>query len=258
MPSGRGLGTDGTLSLPRHLEAVGRLSGTGRGLFAGGQLSPMASSVSVRELREFYAAGFAQIQKKFDADGDGAAAIVEGTALVDELVLRLYRGFFSEDTANPAGTCVVALGGYGRRTLFPYSDVDLLFLHQDSAAAEPMKEPTAELCRALLGSALAVGADHSRALGSRPVRSGHAAFSISLLDARLLAGDPRLYAKLHDVVVPKAVARERRDLIGGLEELTERRHAKFGRTIFIESPTSRKCPAASAISTFPRWLVIIS
>jgi [protein-PII] uridylyltransferase len=218
----------------------------------------MASSVSVRELQESYSEGFARIQKKFEADGDGSVAIAEGTAMVDELVHRLYRIYFSEDVTGPAGTCVVALGGYGRRTLFPHSDVDLLFLHADAAAAGQAKEATALLCRTLWDLRLRLG-QNTRVLGEvGQFDPDNAEFSIALLDARLLAGDPRLYAKLHDTVVPKAVARERRDLIAGLEDLTEKRHAKFGRTIFHLEPNIKEVPGGIRDYDVSRWLVLIS
>ncbi len=218
----------------------------------------MASSVSVRELQEFYSDGFARIQKKFEADGDGSGAIAEGTALVDELVHRLYGNYFAEDVTGPAGTCVVALGGYGRQTLFPRSDVDLLFLHADSAAAGHAKEATALLCRTLWDLRLRLG-QNTRVLAEvGQFDPDNAEFSIALLDARLLAGDPQLYAKLHDAVVPKAVARERRDLIAGLEDLTEKRHAKFGRTIFHLEPNIKEVPGGIRDYDVSRWLVLIS
>ncbi|MGO9643078.1 MAG: [protein-PII] uridylyltransferase [Candidatus Acidiferrales bacterium] len=218
----------------------------------------MAAPDSVRELQEYYSEGFARIQKKFEVEGDGWAAISEGSALVDELISRLYRNFFSEAITGPAGTCVVALGGYGRRTLFPHSDVDLLFLHEDAASAGQMKEPTAQFCRTLWDLRLRLG-QNTRVLSEiGQFDPDNAEFSVALLDARLLAGDARLYAKMHDAVVPKAVARERRDLIAGLEDLTEKRHAKFGRTIFHLEPNIKEVPGGIRDYDVSRWLVIIS
>jgi len=218
----------------------------------------MAAPFSMPELREFFTAGFARIHWHFDVDGDGSKAIAESTALVDELILRLYRSQFSEDVGGPAGTCVVALGGYGRRTLFPYSDIDLLFLHDGPDAARQMKEPTAQLCRVLWDLRLRLGQSTRMLSELGQFDPDNAEFSIALLDARLLAGDARVYSRMHDSIVPKSVARERRDLIGGLEDLTTKRHAKFGRTIFHLEPNIKEVPGGIRDYDVSRWLVIIA
>ena len=54
------------------------------------------------------------------------------TAQVDDLVRTAFEG-------TQPGATVVAVGGYGRRELFPYSDVDLLLL-TDAAAHGQQRE----------------------------------------------------------------------------------------------------------------------
>src|ERR1700731_310354 len=78
-------------------------------------------------LQDLYAEETARIQKRFEEAGDGKAAIRDPTALIDSVVTELWN----EGTAGSGpikGFCVADMGGYGRRGLFPYSDIDLLFL----------------------------------------------------------------------------------------------------------------------------------
>ena len=76
-------------------------------------------------LQELYAEESAKIRRNFEDSGDGKAAIRSRCSLIDSVVIQLW----SEVTATGeplAGFCIAAMGGYGRRALFPYSDIDLL------------------------------------------------------------------------------------------------------------------------------------
>jgi [protein-PII] uridylyltransferase len=218
----------------------------------------MAVSISLPDLQEFYAAEFARIRKTFDADGDGPKAVRAGTDVIDSLVLRLHAAFFSRDPEGPAKTCLVALGGYGRRVLLPQSDVDLLFLHEDAAAAAAAKEPTAVLCRILWDLRLRLGQSTRTLAELETFDPDNAEFSIAVLDCRRVAGDLRLFIQMRESVLPKVVARERGELIAGLVQLTEKRHAKYGHTIFHLEPNIKEAPGGIRDYDVARWIVRIA
>jgi len=94
---------------------------------------------SESDLREFYAAESARIRAEFSARSDGRAAVNGRSTLVDSIALRLWKKLISPDTAGPQNLALVALGGYGRRWLFPYSDIDILFLHAGGGAERNLK-----------------------------------------------------------------------------------------------------------------------
>ena len=80
-------------------------------------------------MRATYQRKMLEIRGAFEAGGaTGAETIAGRTAAVDELVRGLWREAVERDPRLTTVTAVVAVGGYGRRELFPYSDVDLLFL----------------------------------------------------------------------------------------------------------------------------------
>src|SRR5487761_636109 len=93
---------------------------------------PFSSS----ELRDFYAEESAKIQRAFAENGDGRAAVEGRTSLVESVALRLWREHISAEAEGPQNLALVALGGFGRRWLFPFSDMDILFLHSGAAEHE--------------------------------------------------------------------------------------------------------------------------
>src|SRR6185295_2241212 len=60
-------------------------------------------------------------QARFEQDGDAARLLEELAASMDEIIAALFKLLM----AGQLGVAVVATGGYGRREMFPYSDVDL-------------------------------------------------------------------------------------------------------------------------------------
>ena len=76
-------------------------------------------------LRDFYAEEFARIEREFRASSDGRMATQARTALLDRVIIDLSREFLGQEPDEVKKLCLVGLGGYGRRELFPHSDIDL-------------------------------------------------------------------------------------------------------------------------------------
>jgi [protein-PII] uridylyltransferase len=210
------------------------------------------------KLSDYYATEFLKIQQSFDRTGDGLAALGRRSDAVDVVVSRLYSLFFSPQLDEPRHFCVVALGGYGRRELFPHSDIDLLFLTESSGEQSFWREAVAAILRELWDLRLRIGHSvHTLAECGR-VHRDNLEFNVALLDCRYLAGDPQLYARLHDDVYPHLVARDHQHLLRNLAEMTRQRHAKHGDTIFHLEPNVKEGPGGLRDHHVCRWLARIS
>src|SRR5271167_2318110 len=92
------------------------------------------------ELKELYAVETARIQQDFSVSSDGRAALLARSELVESIARRLWTELISPEIDGPRNFALVALGGFGRRWLFPYSDIDLLFLPADRETEQAFKE----------------------------------------------------------------------------------------------------------------------
>ena len=123
------------------------------------------------------------IREKFEKSHDGQAAVRQRSNLIDSLISELWT---QSPTASAASDriCVAALGGYGRRALFPCSDVDVLFLHETSLSETAQKQTIPRLCQALWDRHLRVSPTTRSLAECGKLHRDNLEFNISLLDCR--------------------------------------------------------------------------
>src|SRR6201993_4707945 len=212
----------------------------------------------ISELRSSLSDESARIQREFEASGDGRAALAQRTRLVEEILARLWREIVSSDAAKPANFALVATGGFGRGWLFPYSDIDLLFLFGDRNAEQAFKDPVRRFSQELWDLRLKLSPASRTLAECDRFDPSNTEFTISLLDCRYLAGDRDLYRRLHDKVIPKLVMKESKTLLQGLAEVTRERHAKHGMTLYHLEPNLKEAPGGLRDCNVANWLALIS
>jgi [protein-PII] uridylyltransferase len=170
----------------------------------------------------------------------GWLAVHARAEAVDSLLAAAFD--MAVDDSSPAGFALLAVGGYGRRELFPYSDIDLLFLLEGKTQERESKNLVRRINQTLWDCGLRVS-PMTRTLAECDRFDPHnVEFTLALLDARPLAGGEALAARLVDASVPKLMQRERRRIVSRCVEVTKTRYAKYGNTLFHLEPNVKECP----------------
>ena len=215
----------------------------------------MALTLAVNGLREHYAAESARIRQTFESTGDGAAAVAARAELVDSLVLQCVDRITRTGSHQMA---IAAIGGYGRKTLFPYSDIDLLFLCADESTKTACKDLIRNASQDLWDIRLKLSPMTRTLSECDRLDTDNVEFTISLLDSRFLAGDQEIYRKLRQQIFPELVNREWQTLVQLLIERTQSRHDKFGRTIFHLEPNIKEVPGGVRDYNVACWLSLLA
>ncbi|MGH9692204.1 MAG: HD domain-containing protein [Candidatus Acidiferrales bacterium] len=210
------------------------------------------------ELKKLYASECSRIQQSFAATSDGREALLERTSLVESIACRLWKGLISPDVAGPRNFVLVALGGFGRRWLFPCSDVDLMFLHAGGDTEKQFKDAIRSFSQEMWDLRLKLSPATRTLAECERFDPNNVEFAISLLDCRYLAGDSSLFARLHDKLIPKLVSRESRLIVQRLSDLTRSRYSKFGDTVFHLEPNVKDGPGGLRDYNLACWLALIS
>jgi len=197
----------------------------------------------------------ALVRQTCERTGDGTAAIRRRSAVVDRILIEMWRRAFA---GLPAlNVSLLALGGYGRKDLFPYSDIDVLFAFAD----DKVEEQSREAVRAIVQGMWDIGLRASPS--SRTVKEAgrfdpdNLEFTLATLDHRFLAGQFPLYQQLHQVVFPGLVLSEWNTITQKLGEIARARHAKYGNTIFHLEPNLKECPGGLRDYHLAVWFALL-
>ena len=218
----------------------------------------MAASYSIGEMRGSLNDESSRIQREFEATGDGRVCVTQRTHVIEDILSRLWRDIVSSDESKPDNFALVATGGFGRGWLFPYSDIDILFLFGDRDAEQAFKDPVRRFSQELWDLRLKLSPASRTLAECDRYDANNTEFTISLLDCRYLAGDRDLFRRLHDKVIPKVVMRESKALLQGLAEVTRERHAKHGMTLYHLEPNVKEAPGGLRDCNVANWLALIS
>jgi len=193
---------------------------------------------SRRRVQEGWAAYLASARQELadaTALGEGGGhALRQYSHRMDAMVQQLFAQ--SGPIAQPVG--IYALGGYGRRQLCLYSDVDLLVLFAGTIGA-PDERFLHAFLNPLWDLGLTVG-HHVREVGdgTRLVED-NPEFLLALTDARALAGDATLLERFLTIGDPAATATRTVDALKGL---VADRHARYNDTFYQLEPDVKESP----------------
>ena len=207
-------------------------------------------------LRSFYKEESDRVRRDFEANGSGRTCTRDRTQVVDKLLFHLWE--HQPVLRSDPGYALVALGGFGRRALYPHSDIDLLFLCENEALRTRAKDPIRGICQELWDTGLRVSPTTRTLDDCGRFDQENVEFTISLLDCRFLIGDEKLFERLHDKTLPQLVARESGILVQRLTEVTNTRHVRYGNTIFHLEPNLKDGPGGLRDFHVTRWIALVA
>lgn len=188
-----------------------------------------------RRWRETLRSGREAIHHAFDSRVATRDLLMRHRRLVDEMLLSLWSAVDLPCTAS-----LVAVGGYGRGELFPYSDVDVLILLKEDADAA-----TQTVIEQLVGLFWDIGLEvgHSVRTVAECLQEAQRDVTVqtNLLEARYLCGERSLYRHFEQMfraeIDPQVFFEAKL-----LEQ--DQRHARFHHSACSLEPNLKESPGA--------------
>ncbi len=174
--------------------------------------------------------------------GSGHTVVRLQSAAMDRIVTALWERAAAAAAQRhpPTPVSLVALGGYGRRELAPYSDVDLLVLHEKREPGPFVKEASERFLYSLWDLRLEVGYGVRDMMGCEQLASEDHTARTALLDLRYLCGDRQLFRDLErDQLHGLSQAKVDAFIAEKIRETRERRE-RFGDSIYLLEPNVKQ------------------
>ncbi|HWH47431.1 MAG TPA: [protein-PII] uridylyltransferase [Burkholderiales bacterium] len=198
---------------------------------AGARSAALSSRVGA--WRSALADGRKALKAAFLEKPDPARSLELQRVLVDDALKTIWS-----ETGQSGELALVAVGGYGRGTLYPYSDVDVLVLLPDQASDEA-RARVEELVGVLWDIGLEIGHSVRTIAGCSEEAGRDVTVQTTLLESRLVTGSRELYERFVKTIqegldVPYFVEAKL------LEQ--QQRHSRFNDTAYNLEPNLKESP----------------
>ncbi len=184
----------------------------------------------------------------------GQALLTEQSRLVDEFITLQFRVASGREDSD--SIAVVALGGYGRSELFPYSDIDLLVLYREEA-----KEEMEKVVNGVLYPLWDTGLDVGHGVRTVDECMSHAKddffFQVAMLDARFLVGSSTLFEELRQQYQADFVEGARDEFVQVMKTFRRERRLRFGSHGYLLEPNIKESKGGMRDIQAMLWIAIV-
>jgi [protein-PII] uridylyltransferase len=203
-----------------------------------------------RELRTFLKIEDHRLKIAHRCGAPGMQTAAARSSVLDLVVKRAYQAAtllteIADEIIAPSDKtetrcAVIALGGYGRGELAPYSDLDILFLYPNHRPVQT-RRLVEQILRLLWDAGLTVGQSFRGVNDCVAAARADPHLQTALVSTRLLAGNSAIYDALL-----RALEKERRRraeaCIAAILRERAARYAKFGAAVCLQEPNVKESP----------------
>lgn len=203
-----------------------------------GEKRPLYLAASKHFLRHYRE----QIKELHRSGGGGEEVVKALTGMTDTLVKKLLRCILDD---IPDGRrfrdqlALVAIGGYGRGELNPFSDIDLMFLHRGKDP-QFIEDIAQKLLYFLWDMRLDVGYSVRTVADCVEMAAADMTVKTALLDSRFLSGSRIFFKEYQKVLVSTIITKGSDAFINGKLQEMKKRREKFGSSIYILEPNIKE------------------
>ena len=179
-----------------------------------------------------------RLRLKHQAGGGGREICARRGEVVDVILRHVFAAAANTLGEPTTPLALIAIGGYGRGELNPFSDVDVMLLHGDGAGriSPYIAEMAEQILYLLWDIGFKVGHSTRSIREALDQANSDMHTKTAMLESRFLAGDRVLARQFRDQFRAKCVVGSEQQYAEMRMRDQESRHAKFGDSVYMQEP----------------------
>jgi [protein-PII] uridylyltransferase len=196
-----------------------------------------AEKDSLQQFKQLLKQNDAELRQKFNPHKSVSNLLKEKSDFVDDILSCCWRHFLGEHAKQLS---LIAVGGYGRRELFPYSDIDIVVL-LNSDDTSPYQEALSNFFTFLWDIGLKPGQSVRTIEQCIEAAISDQTIITSLMENRLITGNTALHETLNRQIAPNKIWPSDQFFAAKMDEQRQR-YAKFHDTAYNLEPNIKEGP----------------
>jgi [protein-PII] uridylyltransferase len=196
-----------------------------------------AKKDSLQQFKQLLKQNDAELRQKFNPHKSVSNLLKEKSDFVDDILSCCWRHFLGEHAKQLS---LIAVGGYGRRELFPYSDIDIVVL-LNSDDTSPYQEALSNFFTFLWDIGLKPGQSVRTIEQCIEAAISDQTIITSLMENRLITGNTALHETLNRQIAPNKIWPSDQFFAAKMDEQRQR-YAKFHDTAYNLEPNIKEGP----------------
>ena len=163
--------------------------------------------------------------------------------MMDELNNKLFLSIIYDISGGDGmleHITLVAVGGYGRGELNPFSDIDIMFLHDGTLPVATVEDIAQKLLYFLWDMRLDVGYSVRKISDCVEMAAADGTVKTALMDARFLSGSRPLFTNLTKVIFGQILPKSSDSFIKEKMSDMKGRRDKYGSTVYLLEPNLKE------------------
>ena len=204
--------------------------------------------------------GQQKLRQQHDQGSPGIQVCAKLTDLADTSIKELFASAISDLAMLDRGAfknlseqvALVSHGGYGRRELAPYSDIDLMILHR-SGISSHIAVLAERMMRDICDTGLILGLSVRTSRQAVSLACKDPLILTSLTESRHLAGNEEITDKFL-LRLKRATVRRARSLLPAIDNARRAERRNYGETVFLLEPNIKRSRGGLRDIQLLRWI----